>query len=98
MCNLDEIYVISPRSRLDSGRDFLEGLVTNRSVHEATNRLLRLHGSTQSSGEGSHVVHSVIISTTTSEGHGHGLIFDADVLNSGRVGDCELHNKKSDGM
>jgi len=53
-----------------------------------------LHSSSQGSGEGSHVVDGVIVGATTSEGHGHGLILDADVLNGGGVGDCELHDKK----
>ena len=83
------------QSRLDSGRNLLKGLVLDRLVHKATDRLLRCHGGSQGSGEGSHVVHGVIVGATTSEGHGHGLILDADVLNSGRVGDCELHNKKA---
>ena len=96
VCDLDERP--HTHSRLDSGRDLLQGLVLDRLVHKATDRLLRCHGGSQGSGEGSHVVHGVIVGATTSEGHGHGLILDADVLNGGGVGDCELHDKKSDGM
>ena len=45
----------------------MQGLVLDRLVHKATDRLLRCHGGSQGSGEGSHVVDGVVIGATTSE-------------------------------
>ena len=93
MCDLDERP--HTHSRLDQAEtfcrvSFLIDLFTKRPTDCSG-----CHGGSQGSGEGSHVVDSVVIGATTSEGHGHGLILDADVLNGGGVGDCELHDKKA---
>ena len=77
-----------------SGSTLHQGLITDRSVDELTDRLATFDDIRQSRYEGSNIVHGVIIITTTGESNGCGVISNGDVLDSRRTVDCELHDEK----
>ena len=86
--------LVSPPHECASGSNFLQGLITDRRVHELTDRLATLDNIRQSRYEGSNIVHGVIIVTTTGESYGCGVISNGDVLDGRRTGDCEFHDEK----
>jgi len=76
-----------------SGSDCFQGLILDGLVHEPTDRLTAFDHIGQRSYESSNIVDGVIVVTTTSESDGSGVIFESNVLDSGAVGDSELHDE-----
>jgi len=70
----------------------LKGLGLDLLVHETTNGFLLAHDIAQGGHESSDIIHSVVVSTTTSEGDGSSVIVNRDVFDSRGTSDCELHN------
>ncbi len=81
--------------QLSGSNDTLQGLILDRGVDELANTFTLLDYIRERSYEVGNIGHSVIISTTTSESEGGSVIFQSDVLDSGAVGDSELHDEKS---
>jgi len=81
--------------QLSGSNDRHQGLITNRGVHESTHTFTAFDNLRERSYESGNIVDGVIISTTTSKGEGGSVIFQSDVLDSGAVGDSELHDEKS---
>jgi len=84
--------LLTPR-RLDSGGDCFQGLILDGLVHEPTDRFSTFDNTSQRSYESSNIVDGIIVVTTTSESNGGGVIFESNVLDSGRTRDSELHDE-----
>lgn len=82
--------------RLHSGSNTLQGLILDRGVDELANTFTLFDYIRQRSHEVSNIGDGVIVCTTASESKGGSVIFEGDVLDSGAVGDSEVHCKIRD--
>ena len=64
-------------------------------VHKPTDRFAAFDNPAQCTYEVSNIVQRVIIGACTLKGQSSGVVVDSNVLDSGAVGDSEVHDEKS---